>query len=77
MGIYSKLSDEELKMFRSYITDYGPRDYDTATREVASPETLLRFWVEAKSKFLYKMMNNQLILRKNIKFEKNHAQMMD
>ena len=77
MGIYSKLSDEELKMFRSYITDYGPRDYDTATREVASPETLLRFWVEAKSKFLYKMMNNQLILRKNIKFEKNHDQMMD
>ena len=77
MGIYSKLSDEELKMFRSYITDYGPRDCYTATRAVETPETLLRFWVEAKSKFLYKMMNNQLILRKNIKFEKNHAQMMD
>lgn len=67
MYLLDQISEEEYKLIERYIDDYA-FDYDT--RRVVPVKTLLTPWAEAKSDYLSKIFKDSLILKKDIKIEK-------
>lgn len=68
MAIFNALSTEDKNKMYDYIYLYGSRD--NCVQPTAKLETIMRFWDEAKSEYLYKLLGEQFILTKKITFEK-------
>lgn len=70
MSIMNKLSENEKNMLLAYIESYG-----FAGGEGGSVKTtidhLLRFWEANKSKYLFQMFGNELILNREIVYKKS------
>lgn len=68
MGIFEKLPDKEL--LESYIEMYAGYDNVYGKKPAASLPYLMRFWDEAKSTNLYKLLGEQFIVEREMAFNK-------
>lgn len=75
MSVFDKLTNHELDMMEYYITCHGAKEGSSAP--IKSMDYLLRFWKDAKDQYLYKMFGDNLIIEKEIKFEKSFEQLQD
>lgn len=64
--LYEKLSNNEIDTFVSYVQTYGPSHDESIYGTMASPEHLLRFWDEAKSRYLYKAFGEKFIIEQEV-----------
>lgn len=66
--LFEKLPEQEVRLINSYIDDYGvnPGSHLYSTREPLNH--LLRYWDEAKSNYLYDLLNNSFILEKRVSY---------
>ena len=68
MDIFEKLPDKEL--LEDYIRAYAGYD-NVYIKEPAAPlDFLMRFWEDAKSNYLYKLLGNQFIVEREMSFKK-------
>ena len=75
MAIFDTLSTEDKAKMYDYIYLYGSRS--NHTQPTAKLETILRFWDEAKSEYLFDMMGGELIKSKKITFEKDESEIAE
>lgn len=70
--VFEKLTEQDCDLIQQYIKTYCPEDneYSLAKPQAELPY-LLRFWDEAKSSYLYKIFGEQLILSKEVTFQKD------
>ena len=68
MGIFEKLPDKEL--LESYIEMYAGYDNVYVKKSAAPLPYLMRFWDEAKSTNLYKLLGEQFIVEREMAFNK-------
>lgn len=66
MEIFEKLSTKELRMMDNYINAYATE----SPSDRADINYILRVWAEAKSKYLFKLFGEKLILSRNINVKK-------
>lgn len=69
MSVFDYLSNEDCKLIDSYINNYA--NYSPFCRRTASLEYILAEWETAKSENLFKMFNGNLILKKNIQYDRS------
>lgn len=62
------ISEKELEYMRNYIQDYAPIN-NLHNGDWCSMDYLLRFWEEAKGKYLLHMFGGKLILEREIEYE--------
>ena len=74
----SKVSVEEKEQFLTAVKDYvyGYASSESAKRCSTDYDYLLRFWDEAKSEYLYKLLGQQLIISKPFVYEKNREDLI-
>lgn len=65
-----KLSERDKDLTNTYIREYAGDENVNSNRAAATIDYLLRFWNENKSHYLYKMLNESVILEKSVKYEK-------
>ena len=65
--LFNCLPEKDRNMIADYIWHYGPSD--EVTEAPASLDYRLRFWSEAKSKYLYRLMGGNLILEREIEYD--------
>lgn len=76
MSIMDKLSVAEKSMLLAYIENYGFAEGGGGTVKT-SIEHLLRFWDTNKSKYLFQMFGNELILNREIVYKKSVEDLKD
>ena len=67
MSLIDVLTEKDKEMITAYIDWYACED----SGRTASVEHLLRFWDEAKSGYLYKLLGNQLTVTKPVTFKQD------
>ena len=75
MSIFKTLSKEDKDLMYDYIYLYGARS--NCVQPISNIEHLLRFWDSAKSEYLSDIFNGELILSKNITFQKDNEEMAE
>ena len=75
MAIFSKLTKSEVEMIYDYIYLHGSRS--GSVQPIAPITKLLKPWEEAKEKYLYQLMGENLILSKEISFQKTISEIED
>ncbi len=74
--MFAKLSETEQHLISSYIEEYARGDVTASRSREASLEKILHVWDEAKSEYLDKVFGGQLILSKQVTFEKDQDEMI-
>lgn len=62
-NLIAKLSDHDMSMIERYVQDYGSYHHAPMTK-------LLRYWDNAKSEYLYRLLGNQFQVSKEFEYNK-------
>lgn len=74
MSVFDYLSNEDCELIESYIDNYA--NYNPYCRRIDGLGRILAEWEAAKSENLFKMFNNQLILKKKFQYEKSKEMLL-
>ncbi len=74
-NLFECLPEKDRDMIADYIWRYGPNG--GVKGEVAPLSYRLRYWTDAKSKYLYRLFGGNLILEREIEYEASHEELVE